>query len=54
MGTALPNVPFFYPRPNYRIRRVLAEEGTLVLTTRKAGTLEISSDGTALDFQLPR
>jgi competence protein ComEC len=49
MGTGIPNIPLFYPRPNYRIRRVLKEEGTLVLTTRKAGVVEITSDGDGLE-----
>jgi len=49
MGTGLPNIPLFYPRPNYRIRRVLREEGTLLLTTRSAGVVEIVSDGEALE-----
>jgi competence protein ComEC len=44
-GTAFPDVPLFYPRPNYRIRRVLGDCRSLVLTTRREGLIEVRSDG---------
>jgi competence protein ComEC len=47
-GTGLLNVPLFYPRPNYRIRRVLKESGAELFATGKDGAVQVYSDGSNL------
>ncbi len=45
MGTEVVNVPLFWPKPNRRIRRVLRDLGTPILTTGDDGAIQIVSDG---------
>jgi competence protein ComEC len=53
-GTSLINVPLFYPRPNYRIRKVLSEAGTRVFTDGRDGVIQVVSDGRAISVRTAR
>lgn len=51
MGSETFDVPLFYPRPNYRVRRVLAELGTTLFATVDAGMVRVISTDTDLRVQ---
>ncbi len=53
-GTSLLNMPLFYPRPNYRIRRALENSGALLLTDRRDGVIRLVSDGQVLSVRTSR
>jgi competence protein ComEC len=50
-GTELVNFALFYPRPSYRIRRHLRENGAELLTVRNEGAIQLLSDGAALRWR---
>jgi competence protein ComEC len=53
-GTETLNVPLFYPRPNYRIRRVLRRADAVFLTTGRDGAIQLLSDGAELSVRTDR
>ena len=50
-GTEVVSVPLFYPRPSYRIRRILGQQGALLMTTGDEGTVQVISDGDTLRWR---
>ena len=53
-GTSFLDVPLFYPRPNYRIERVLGELGASLLTDRWDGVIQVISNGRSLETRSSR
>jgi competence protein ComEC len=49
-GTEI-DFPLFYPRPNFRIRRVLGEMGATLLQSGKEGAIQVRSDGKSISVR---